>query len=97
MPGRTVASVYENRSDGSAACPPLTSGFSGYNLVLRGCRHPRAVPLAFGDSAKFVDLAQYAVFSGANAVSQVDAGGKLNFALFLRKLRKQREMMVTTT
>jgi hypothetical protein len=76
VPGRTVASVYENRLDGSAACPPITSGFSppGYNLVLRGCRHPRAVPLAFGDSAQFVDLAQFAVVSGVNAVSQVDAG-----------------------
>ena len=53
--------VCENRLDGSAACPPITSGFSppGYNLVLSGCRHPRAVPLAFGDSAQFNGLAQY--------------------------------------
>jgi hypothetical protein len=70
-----VALVCENRLDGSAACPPITRGFSppGYNLVLVGCRHPRAVPRAFGDSAQFVGLAQYAVVSVASAASQVDA------------------------
>ena len=52
--------VCENRLDGSAACPPITSRLSppGYNLVLVECRHPRAVPLAFGDSAQFVGLAR---------------------------------------
>ena len=47
--------VCENRLDGSAACPPITSRLSppGYNLVLVECRHPRAVQLAFGDSAQY--------------------------------------------
>jgi hypothetical protein len=75
-PGRAVAPECENRLDGSAACPPITRGFSppGYNLVLVGCRHPSEVPRAFGDSAQFVGLAQYAVVSVASAASQVDAG-----------------------
>ena len=65
----------ENGLDGSAACHPITRGFSppGYNLVLRRCRHPRAVPLAFGDSAQFVDLAQFAVNNVFCAVYLVDS------------------------
>jgi hypothetical protein len=74
-PGLAVTPVCENRFDGSAAWPPITSGLSppGYNLVRVGCRHPRAVPRAFGDSVQFVGLAQYAVVSVASPASQVDA------------------------
>ncbi len=43
-------------------------------MVLVGCRHPRAGPLTFGDSAQFIGLAQYAVVSVASADSQVGAG-----------------------
>ncbi len=52
-----------NRLDRSAALRPITSGFSPprYNVVLVGCRHPRAVPLAFRVSAQFDGLAHMSV------------------------------------
>ena len=39
-----------------------------------GCRHPRAVPLAFGDSEQFDGLARVAVVDALSVASQVDAG-----------------------
>jgi hypothetical protein len=68
-PGRAVGSVCERRSDGSAACTPITGGLSppvrnkfhyspGYSLVLSGRSRPGAVPLAVGDSAQFDGLVQ---------------------------------------
>jgi hypothetical protein len=75
-PGRAVAPVCENRLDGSAACPPITRGLSppGYNLVLRGCRHPRAIFFSGrkGDSERRPRTRSAGKIGGTAAVNPVE-------------------------